>query len=39
MSAGVQAALSDVSSATQQARALSREIGVVLQVAAELKKI
>jgi serine/threonine-protein kinase len=36
-SSGVQAALSDVSTATQEARALSREIGLVLETAAELK--
>ena len=38
-SSGVQAALSDVSSATQEARALSREIGAVLEAAAEVKAI
>jgi serine/threonine protein kinase len=38
-SAGVQAALDDVTSATQEARALSREIGHVLNAAAELKAI
>ena len=34
---GGQAALSDVSSATQEARALSRDIGVVLDAAAEVR--
>jgi tRNA A-37 threonylcarbamoyl transferase component Bud32 len=38
-SSGVQAALDDVTSATQEARALSREIGHVLNVAEELKAI
>jgi len=38
-SAGVQSAIDDVTSATQEARALSREIGNVLNVAAELKAI
>jgi serine/threonine-protein kinase len=38
-SAGVQSALDDVTSATQEARALSREIGHVLNVAEELKAI
>jgi serine/threonine-protein kinase len=36
-SSGLQSALSDVSSATQQARALSSEIDAVLAAAAELK--
>jgi serine/threonine-protein kinase len=36
-SSGVQAALSDVASATQEARALSRDIAHVLEAAAELK--
>jgi serine/threonine-protein kinase len=36
-SSGLQSALSDVSSATQEARALSREIGTVLEAAAEVK--
>jgi eukaryotic-like serine/threonine-protein kinase len=36
---GVQSALDDVTSATQEARALSREIGHVLNVAEELKAI
>jgi hypothetical protein len=38
-SSGVQSALDDVTSATQEARALSREIGHVLNVAEELKAI
>jgi hypothetical protein len=38
-SSGVQSALDDVTSATQEARALSREIGNVLNVAEELKAI
>jgi serine/threonine-protein kinase len=38
-SAGVQSAIDDVTSATQEARALSREIGNVLNVAQELKAI
>jgi serine/threonine-protein kinase len=36
-SSGLQSALSDVSNATQEARALSREIGAVLEAAAEVK--
>jgi serine/threonine-protein kinase len=36
-SSGLQAALSDVSMATQEARALSREIGAVLDAAAEVR--
>jgi len=36
-SSGLQSALSDVSTATQEARALSREIGLVLDVAAEVR--
>jgi len=36
-SSGLQSALSDVSMATQEARALSREIGVVLEAAAEVR--
>ncbi|HEX7123203.1 MAG TPA: hypothetical protein VF178_12580, partial [Gemmatimonadaceae bacterium] len=36
---GLQAAFGDVSSATQEARALSREIGVVLDAAAEVRKL
>jgi serine/threonine-protein kinase len=38
-SAGVQSAIDDVTSATQEARALSREIGHVLNAAEELKTI
>ena len=38
-SSGLQSALSDVSSATQQAQALSRDIGMALQAAAELKNL
>jgi serine/threonine-protein kinase len=38
-SSGVQSALSDVSSATQEARALSREIGIVLDAAAEARDL
>ncbi|MBI3790977.1 MAG: protein kinase [Gemmatimonadetes bacterium] len=37
-SAGVQAALDDVTSATQEARALSREIGTVLEAADEVRR-
>ncbi len=36
-SSGIQSALSDVSNATQEARTLSREIGVVLEAAAEIR--
>ncbi|HVX39877.1 MAG TPA: protein kinase [Gemmatimonadaceae bacterium] len=36
---GVESALRDVSNATQQARALSSEIGAVLEVAAELREL
>ena len=36
-SAGVQSVLNDVSSATQEARALSREIGHVLDAAKEVR--
>ncbi|HEX2779710.1 MAG TPA: protein kinase [Gemmatimonadaceae bacterium] len=36
-SSGLQSALSDVSTATQEARALSREIGAVLDAVAEVK--
>jgi serine/threonine-protein kinase len=36
-SSGLQSALSDVSSATQEARALSNEIGAVLEAAAEVR--
>ena len=38
-SSGVQAAIHDVQSATQEARALSREIGHVLEAAEEVRKI
>ncbi len=38
-SSGIQSALADVSTATQEARALSREIGAVLEAAAEVKAI
>jgi hypothetical protein len=38
-SSGLQSALSDVSSATQEAHALSREIGVVLEAVSEVKKL
>ena len=38
-SSGLQAAFSDVSSATQEARALSRDIDVVLAAAAEVKSL
>ncbi|NUO63611.1 MAG: hypothetical protein HOQ26_09660 [Gemmatimonadaceae bacterium] len=38
-SSGLQSALSDVSSATQEARALSREIGAVLEAVSEVKKL
>ena len=38
-SSGIQSALNDVSTATQEARALSREIGVVLDAAAEVRKL
>jgi serine/threonine-protein kinase len=38
-SSGLQSALSDVSSATQEARALSREIGIVLDAAAEARDL
>ena len=36
-SSGLESALSDVSSATQEARALSKEIGALLEAAAEVK--
>lgn len=36
-SSGLRSALSDVTSATQEARALSREIGVVLEAAEEVR--
>jgi hypothetical protein len=38
-SAGVQAVLHDVTSATQEARALAREIGYVLDAASELRDL
>ena len=38
-SAGIQSALDDVTSATQEARALSREIGHVLDAAAEVRAL
>jgi serine/threonine-protein kinase len=38
-SSGVQAALGDVTSATVEARALSREIGHVLEAAAEVRRL
>ena len=38
-STGIQSALSDVSTATQEARALSREIGSVLDAVAEVKEL
>jgi serine/threonine-protein kinase len=38
-SSGLQSAFADVSTATQEARALSREIGVVLDAVAEVRKI
>ena len=38
-SSGLQSALSDVSTATQEARALSREIGAVLDAVAEVKRL
>jgi serine/threonine-protein kinase len=38
-SSGLQSALSDVSTATQEARALSREIGAVLDAAAEVESL
>ena len=38
-SSGLQSALSDVSSATQEARALSREIDAVLEAAAEVRSL
>jgi serine/threonine-protein kinase len=38
-SSGLQSALADVSTATQEARALSREISVVLDAAAEVKEL
>jgi serine/threonine protein kinase len=38
-SSGGQAALADVSTATQEARALSRDIGAMLEAAAEVKEL
>jgi serine/threonine-protein kinase len=38
-SSGLQSTLSEVSTATQEARALSRDIGLVLEAAAELEKL
>lgn len=38
-SSGLQSALTDVTSATQQAQALSRDIGMALQAAAEMKNL
>jgi serine/threonine-protein kinase len=38
-SSGVQAAIHDVQNATQEARALSREIGHVLEAAEEVRKL
>jgi hypothetical protein len=38
-SSGLQSAMSDVSTATQEARALSREIGAALDAAAEVKSL
>lgn len=38
-SSGLQSALADVSSATQEARALSRDIGAVLEAAAEMERL
>jgi serine/threonine-protein kinase len=38
-SSGVQSALSDVTSATQEARALSRDIGVVLDAVNEVRRL
>ena len=38
-SAGITASISDVTSATQQARAVSREIGHVLEAADDIKKL
>ena len=38
-STGVESALSDVSSATQEARALSREIDGVLDAASQLREL
>jgi hypothetical protein len=38
-SSGLQSALSDVSTATQEARALSRDIDVALDAAAEMRNL
>jgi hypothetical protein len=38
-SSGVQSALQDVNNATQEARALSRDIGYVVEAASEVKKL
>jgi serine/threonine-protein kinase len=38
-SAGITASISDVTSATQQARAVSREIGHVLEAAEDVRKL
>jgi len=38
-SSGVESSLSDVSFATQQARVLSREIGVALEAVAEVREL
>jgi hypothetical protein len=38
-SSGLQSVLADVSTATQEAQALSREIGAVLDAAAEVQKL
>ena len=38
-SSGIESALGDVSTATQEARALSKEIGLALDAAAELRKL
>jgi serine/threonine-protein kinase len=38
-SSGIESALGDVSTATQEARVLSRDIGIALDAAAELRKL
>jgi serine/threonine-protein kinase len=38
-SSGVQSAIADVTSATREARALSKEIGNILDAAAEVRKL
>ncbi len=38
-SSGVRAALNDVSSATQEARALSRDLGYLLEAAKEVRDL